>query len=158
MSDKPTPSRETFRRLAAERPEELLDWIDGGTLEAHHLTFAAEIAGGIVGHDERVSSALEALLLQHDSAVVREGATYGLINRLATLEAERDRLREENERYRKALEFYAEREHYDFDGGINVNICHEPDVHTEDTCECDSWELDCGDRARAALRTPHGEE
>jgi len=48
-------------------------------LEPHHLTYAAELAGGI-----RTAAARDALvaLLTHPIGYVREGAVYGLAQRI----------------------------------------------------------------------------
>lgn len=70
-----------FEYLADNDPAELLRLIDSSSLQPEDLTFAAEVAGRLPG--ELVVKSLLALL-RHDSAVVREGAIYGLSNHRST--------------------------------------------------------------------------
>lgn len=67
--------RAELEELARSQPAKLLELIRGGTLAAATLTYAAEFAGRI-----RAPGVVPALLtlLDHPSAVVREGAIYGL--------------------------------------------------------------------------------
>lgn len=64
-----------FEYLAEADPSRLIRMIDGGTLPPEDLTFAVEIAGRLL-EDIAVPSLLKMLI--HESAVVREGAIYGL--------------------------------------------------------------------------------
>jgi len=73
-------SEAEFERLAQEEPSELLQILKTGVLLSADLTFAAEAAGRIPDSD-RVKKALLPLL-KHPSAVVREGAIYGLARHL----------------------------------------------------------------------------
>lgn len=60
---------------------ELLELIKSGRLEPCDLTYAAEIAGNRTDDSEAVRATLLPLL-EHEDAVVREGALYGLANHL----------------------------------------------------------------------------
>lgn len=72
MSD--IPCVNLFARLAAEDPSRLITMLGDGSLSNADLTFAAEEAGRC---GDAACAALLALL-GHESAVVREGAIYGL--------------------------------------------------------------------------------
>lgn len=72
----PTLCEALFDRLAAEHPSELFRLIEAGDLAAHDLTFAAEAVGHVSDKPKAVSLLLA--LLRHESALVREGAIYGL--------------------------------------------------------------------------------
>jgi HEAT repeats len=72
----PEPCEALFERLAAEDPNRFVALIQQGTLEPHHLTFAAEAAGRIADRVAAVDALLP--LLGNASALVREGAVYGL--------------------------------------------------------------------------------
>ncbi len=74
------PCEGVFEFLAAKYPASLLQLISENRLEPADLTFAAEIAGRI-GTSAEVAKTLRGLLA-HPSAVVREGAIYGLANHL----------------------------------------------------------------------------
>lgn len=65
-----------FRELVERNPDELISLIESGELEETDLTFAAEILGSAPDSD-RVVPVLVGLL-DHPSALVREGAVYGL--------------------------------------------------------------------------------
>ncbi len=73
-------SEALFERLARDAPQELVALLQGNTLPSHQLTFAAEIAGRLMSTEMVVEPLLE--LLRHSSAVVREGAIYGLAHHL----------------------------------------------------------------------------
>jgi hypothetical protein len=64
-----------FERLAVEDPERLVGLLAPGKLPPHLLTYAAEIAGKLAA--EKVVPPL-LVLLENESAVVREGALCGL--------------------------------------------------------------------------------
>lgn len=64
----------TFEWLAVEDPGTLIAMLKP-PMSPHLLTYAAEIAGKIPG-DAAIDPLLR--LLDHDSALVREGAVYGL--------------------------------------------------------------------------------
>lgn len=68
------PSREEFNNLAGENPNALLTWIQSGELKPGFLTYALESLGSV--HLPVLEELLEATT--HESAVVREGAIYGL--------------------------------------------------------------------------------
>lgn len=70
-----------FRLLATRSPLRLLWLIRYGNLRPSQLTFAAEIAGSISDTTVVVPALLE--LLKHPSALVREGAIYGLSQHLS---------------------------------------------------------------------------
>ena len=74
------PCEAAFDDLAVNDPNELLRLIQSGALRAADLTFAAE-AAGTIEDPEGVRAVLRALLA-HPSAVVREGAIYGLARHL----------------------------------------------------------------------------
>lgn len=74
--------------LVANRPEVLLERIHSGDLTNVELTFAAEALSS-ARKDGSVAQALD-VLLQHGSALVREGAVYGA--GAYGLQAFRDRL------------------------------------------------------------------
>jgi HEAT repeat protein len=81
LSDKwKEPCEGAFEFLAGKYPTSLLQLIAEGRLDVADLTFAAEIAGRIC-RSEAVVRTLRPLLT-HSSAVVREGAIYGLANHL----------------------------------------------------------------------------
>jgi len=80
------PSRDAFRKLAKEDPERLVRWIGNGTLLDAHLADAAEILGEDASRSYRFIPALE-ILLNRESAVVREGAVCGLGRMLHDLRA-----------------------------------------------------------------------
>jgi len=65
-----------FRELAQVRPDELASLITQGLLGSAHLSLAAESIG-LWNDATQVRSTLTPLL-EHGSAVVREGAIYGL--------------------------------------------------------------------------------
>ncbi|MEW6249633.1 MAG: HEAT repeat domain-containing protein [Planctomycetota bacterium] len=71
--------RAQLRMLARLVPDVMLKILP--QLEPAELTFAAEIAGEIEGHPEVVPALLS--LLAHESALVREGAVYGLAHHLS---------------------------------------------------------------------------
>ena len=71
------PCEEVFAHLALSHPDELLVLIEKGGMPPSDLTYAAEVAGCVPG-SERVLFPL----LAHGSAVVREGAVYGLAGQL----------------------------------------------------------------------------
>lgn len=73
----PGPCEALFEHLAANDPEALLTMIRSGELAPTELTFAAEYAGDIEGHDPEVLDVLGSLLT-HEKAYVREGVVYGL--------------------------------------------------------------------------------
>lgn len=64
-----------FTELAKDDPKRLVALLTSNTLAFHDLTFAAEAAGR-TGLPEAQDALLQ--LLTHTSAVVREGAVYGL--------------------------------------------------------------------------------
>lgn len=65
-----------FEYLAANFPGDLLNLVTSGILAPPATTFAAEIAGRL-SNSEAVRTALLPLL-DHERALVREGAVYGL--------------------------------------------------------------------------------
>lgn len=69
-------SEASFERLARENPEQLIGIIETGKLAPALLTYAAEIAGKALPSSKVAPILLK--LLAHESAVVREGAIYGL--------------------------------------------------------------------------------
>jgi len=73
---------ELFAQLAAEAPTELVDLVRYAALRPADLTFAAEALGAAPAH-ESVPLLIE-LLSTHPSALVREGAIYGLLKASAT--------------------------------------------------------------------------
>lgn len=78
----PNPCENSFEYLAKEDPLKLIEWIKSGTLDNGHLTFAAEYLGRYTENSDfktrfKVLSCLMKLL-DHESAVVREGAVYGV--------------------------------------------------------------------------------
>jgi hypothetical protein len=76
----PKPCLDSFNKLAKEDPKRLIRWINSGDLDPERLTFAAE-ALGMGWEDPKVSRVVtDALirLLNHEAAIVREGAIYGL--------------------------------------------------------------------------------
>lgn len=75
----PCICRESLRFLSKHYPQYLLDMINQQLLEPVDLTFAAEYAGKI--NSEQVKQTLLPLL-KHPSAIVREGALYGLEKKL----------------------------------------------------------------------------
>lgn len=75
------PSEENFARLALEAPETLVVLLVSNMLRPSDLTFAAEAAGQI-SDSEMVRAPLLALL-NHEAALVREGAVYGLARHLS---------------------------------------------------------------------------
>lgn len=74
------PCEATFEWLADHAPTSLAALIDAGTLSVADLTFAAEAMGRI--SDAALVRATLVKLLGHPSAVIREGALYGLMNHL----------------------------------------------------------------------------
>ncbi len=72
----PMPCEELFEHLAASYPAELAKLIEAPVLASADLTFAAEALGRTTNSD-RVRRVLVPLL-KHPSAIVREGAIYGL--------------------------------------------------------------------------------
>lgn len=79
------PCEAWFEWLVLNAPERLLRLLEGGELEPHHLTYAAEIAGDVPTECyPRLVSALTTLL-EHPHATVREGALYGLAKVLRPL-------------------------------------------------------------------------
>lgn len=73
--DPEAPSEALFERLASDDPPRLLALL-ASDLEPAMLTFAAEIAGRELSSEDVVPPLMA--LLRHPSAVVREGAIYGL--------------------------------------------------------------------------------
>jgi HEAT repeat protein len=73
-------SEEQLEAFAALDPAAFLGLLVSGRLDPADLTFAAEIAGAIETTIEVVPFLLK--LLEHDDAVVREGAVYGLLPHL----------------------------------------------------------------------------
>ena len=69
-------SESAFEFMAKESPYELLHLIEFGRLSELQLTFAAECAGR--ADLKRLVAATVLPLLRHPSALVREGAIYGL--------------------------------------------------------------------------------
>ncbi len=72
----PTPCEAQFERMAYDDPSRLIKWIQSGELSEADLSFAAEALGKVALSESVVDSLLA--LLRHPSAVVREGAIYGL--------------------------------------------------------------------------------
>jgi hypothetical protein len=64
-----------FEYLAMHEPEALIEQLASGALEPSALTFAAEWAGRT---GSPAATAALVALLEHPSALVREGAVYGL--------------------------------------------------------------------------------
>lgn len=82
------PCEAAFEWLAERHPESLLTLIKTGSLAPTDLTFAAEIAGSLP--DAAATRAALLPLLDHEDAIVREGAIYGLASCLD--DAVRERL------------------------------------------------------------------
>ncbi len=84
------PCEARFEHLAENDPEGLFAWVRSGGLSPGDLTHAAEACGRVRG---RQAEALEVLtgLLEDPSALVREGAVYGL-QRLGRLPPVQSRL------------------------------------------------------------------
>lgn len=76
-------NEETLEWMAKNDPSSLLELIRSGLLAPPILTYAAEIAG-IIDDPMAVQEALLPLL-DHQDAVVREGAIYGLASHLDAL-------------------------------------------------------------------------
>ncbi len=70
------PSEALFERLAVENPARLLAMLISSELKPSMLTYAAEIAGRSLPTHQVAPLLIK--LLSHESAVVREGAVYGL--------------------------------------------------------------------------------
>lgn len=70
------PCEAAFEWLAQNHPKALLRLIESGSLAPADLTFAAEIAGTLA--EQPAARAALLPLLDHDDAIVREGAVYGL--------------------------------------------------------------------------------
>lgn len=79
-----------FVHLARHDPARLADLLQVGVLPPEDLTFAAEMAGNI--QDSELIRPALLRLLEHSSAVVREGAILGLDRHLD--DRTRERLRE----------------------------------------------------------------
>lgn len=69
------PCEAMFEYLATHEPEVLIEQLTSGALQPSALTFAAEWAGR---SGSAAATAVLLALLEHPSAVVREGAVYGL--------------------------------------------------------------------------------
>ena len=81
VPDPEAPCEDLFARLASSDPDRLLRFLDPASdLADHLLTYAAEIAGTELPAARVVPALLR--LLSHPSAVVREGAIYGLDHHL----------------------------------------------------------------------------
>jgi len=74
------PCEAMFEYLATHEPEALIEQLTSGALEPSALTFAAEWAGRT---GSPAATAVLVALLEHPSALVREGAVYGLQHLLA---------------------------------------------------------------------------
>jgi hypothetical protein len=76
LVDRGPPSEKEFRRLAVNAPQDLVRWIEDGTLRPSQMTFALEALADC----KDASLAVPCLLrvLTHPSSLVREGAVYGL--------------------------------------------------------------------------------
>jgi HEAT repeat protein len=72
---------DVFQDLAERHPKVLVALLKAGILEVADLTFAAEIAGNEISDSALIRPVL-LKLLEHPSAVVREGTLYGLANHL----------------------------------------------------------------------------
>ena len=70
------PCEAMFEHLAKHDPTRLLAYLESEILPRHLLTFAAEWAGRVASPSLAVPSLIR--LLQHRSALVREGAVHGL--------------------------------------------------------------------------------
>lgn len=74
----PEPSRKAFfTYMSREKPYDLIKWIESGTLKPYDLTYAAETLGDIEGCEALLVPVLRNLL-DHEDAMVREGAIYGI--------------------------------------------------------------------------------
>jgi len=73
----PRPSRDELRKLAETNPQSLVDWMK--RQDPGHLTYAAEILGEL-SPDKDLARRELLPLASHKSALVREGAVYGLSN------------------------------------------------------------------------------
>nr|MDQ3398241.1 HEAT repeat domain-containing protein [Deinococcota bacterium] len=74
-------NRETLERLAIENPAHLLEIVNNASLTPPLLTYAAEYLGNIKNKDEGLAERIVESLLrltENMSALVREGAIYGL--------------------------------------------------------------------------------
>jgi len=76
----PVPCEELFQQQALSAPGELVRALQEQKLEDANLSFAAEAAGQLA--DRRQAIAALRSLLHHRSAIVREGAIYGLMPHL----------------------------------------------------------------------------
>lgn len=74
----------SFKTLAKQEPDKLIALVENGKLAEHDLTFAAEALGLIEGPP----LALLGTLARHSSALVREGAVYGLARHRSSLLAQ----------------------------------------------------------------------
>ncbi len=74
------PCEEVFEFLSQENPESLAKVIQEESLDASDLTFAAEHMGNC--EDTALVKKILFPLLDHNDALVREGAVYGLANHL----------------------------------------------------------------------------
>ena len=74
------PCENAYTWLVKNHPDQLLTLINSGMLEPYELTYAAEEVGNIANSD--IVRATLIPLLSHFSAVVREGAVFGLYNHL----------------------------------------------------------------------------
>lgn len=70
-------SEKYFEELVISNPNELLELIKSNKLENSLLTFAVEIAGKYIHTNECFNILIS--LLNHESAIVKEGIIYGLL-------------------------------------------------------------------------------
>lgn len=75
-----SPCEATFEYLAEHHPDALVVLVQHGALKVTDLTFAAEAVGRF--QNSILVRAVLLPLLRHPSAVVREGAVYGISNHL----------------------------------------------------------------------------
>ena len=87
MIDPDAPCENLFERLAVRDPARLVGYLAPDGLPQHLLTFAAEVAGRELPPDLVTEPLLT--LLDHPSAVVREGAVYGIAYHLEDPRARR---------------------------------------------------------------------
>ncbi len=86
VPDVNAPSEALFERLATEDRDRLLKFLQPAALKPSLQTFAAEIAGRLLPSDQIVPALMA--LLQSESALVREGAVYGLAYHLSKVVVE----------------------------------------------------------------------
>lgn len=85
----PRECRDTIEAIAISNPPMLGRWILSGTLQDVNLSHAAEMLGQACEYNSVRATSILLELLEHPSAIVREGAIYGLSYRLTPQVRER---------------------------------------------------------------------